>query len=151
MPDTPDPIEHVPPTFAEAEKINAYTLARLWADRFRLPVRVAPEKAAAVGLAVRTADHEIEELATMAALRYWLDTWMGNQMHAALRCGAGVDQVAAAAGVTPADVVRQWRRFDQGQRELWTTLPAIARTDEHDQVDAVLTAWESRADAEVAR
>lgn len=127
-------------TFAAAEKINPYELARRWADRLRLPTRVAPEKAEAVGLAVRTAEDELDELATMSALRTWLDRWTANQIHAALRSGATVEQVAAASGKTTAEVVACWRKYDAGQRDLWQSMPNIARTAEHDQVAAILAA-----------
>lgn len=135
----PTPPERVI-TFAEAEKIGAYELARRWGDRFRLPVSIAPEKAAGLGVDVRTADDELDELATMSALRSWLDRWTPTQIHTALRTGATVDQVAAATGKTTVGVAECWREWDAGQRRLWHTYPDMDRTAEHDQVAEILGA-----------
>src|SRR5689334_1630275 len=76
---TPPAIPERVTIFDAAEKVNPYELARHWGDRLRLPTRVAPEKAKAVGLDVRTAEDELEELAIMSALRSWLDRWTANQ------------------------------------------------------------------------
>lgn len=132
-----DEIEH-PLTFAEAEKVNAYELARRWGDPTRLPVRVPVKEAEARGFRVRATEHELEELATMSALRAWLDRWTAVQIHRALQDGATVDQVAAAVGTTPAEVAATWREWDAGQRHLWQTYPDMAKTTEHDQVAALL-------------
>jgi hypothetical protein len=126
-----DEIEH-PLTFAEAEKVNAYELARRWGGSTRFPARLKGEES--------QAERELEELAVMAALRRWLERWTPAQIHRALLAGASVDQVAAAAGMTPDDVAATWRAWDVGQRQLWQTYPDMDKTAKHDQVEAMLRA-----------
>jgi hypothetical protein len=122
-----------PLTFAEAEQLPPYELARLWGSQ-PWPVRVSSEVATERGIPVRTVEHELQELAVMAALQSWLDRWEPLLIHRALSTGASVDQVAAAAGATPAEVATRWQEWSSGQRQLWLAYPDMDRTAEHDQV-----------------
>jgi hypothetical protein len=125
-----------PLTFAEAEKANAYELAQRWLDHDHFPVRITE----AHGFRLRTVESELEELATMSALRSWLERWTPLQIHLALLAGGSIDQVAAAVGVTADEAAATWRAWDAGQRQLWQTFPDMARAAEHDQVADILAA-----------
>lgn len=137
--DLPGAAGQAPPervtTCAAAEKISPYEMARRWGGHLRLPPSIAPEKAA--GPNVRTVE---DELATISALRHWLERWTATRLHAALRTGATVEQVAAASGKTTTAVAECWRQWDAGQRHLWRTYPDMDRTAKHDQVAAILAA-----------
>jgi hypothetical protein len=110
---------------------NPYTLAEYWADRRRWPVpgRQTPADA-------------LHELAVMATLADWLRRWLPINIHAALLGGAGVDAVAAAAGVAPREVRSLWEPWADGQVELWHTSNPHRRIGldpaERDQVRALL-------------
>jgi hypothetical protein len=116
-------------TFEAAEGENAFTLARMWADQ---PWPIMREQ--------RDQGDELEELAVMAAVTKWLTAWLPAQIHHALLTGASVDQVAAAAGMTPADVAARWRTWSAGQRTYTAGVLTRDITTPHDQVAAVLAA-----------
>ena len=127
------------PTYASAKEANAYALARKWADQNDWPARLPREVAERAGLAVRELSHELDELATMAALRYWLDAWTPAQIHHALMAGATVDQVAAAIGTDRDDVTRRWHTWSDGQRRLERDLPNLtSHAAEYDHIAALL-------------
>jgi len=94
----------LPSTFAQAQESSPFELARIWGDVMTWPV-----------LDHRTAQHCVQELAVMAALAAWLQRWLPLQVHRAALAGATLDQITAAAGTAPGDVVAMWQQWAQGQ------------------------------------
>ncbi|MBW6432197.1 hypothetical protein KZ829_00355 [Actinoplanes hulinensis] len=92
-------------TFEDATRVGAYELSRRWAD--------------SVGKVGRTADGEIQELATMAALAHWLTRWLPTQTHRAALAGADRVTIAAALGVTVEEAAARWSEWARGQRDLY--------------------------------
>lgn len=122
-----------PITFTDAERQGAYALATQWVDT-SLPL--LPEE--------RAAGDELAELATMSALRSWLERWQPIHIHRALLLGASVAQVQAALGAADAEAVRQrWETWAQRQRALYESAaeqghPSIGVSHaEYDRVAAV--------------
>jgi hypothetical protein len=126
-------------TFEEAELLGAYPLARLWSDTMRLPVDIPAETARKAGVAVRTVEHDLDEVAVMAALASWLRRWLPISMHRALLRGASIEEVAAASGVEFREATRMWREWSDGQRHLQREMPHLPdHTAEHDRVDELI-------------
>lgn len=126
-------------TFEDAELLGAYPLAQLWADPARLPVDVPAEAARRAGITVRTVEHDLDEVAVMAALASWLRRWLPISMHRALLRGASIEEVAAAAGVEFREATRMWREWSDGQRSLQREKPYLPdHTAEYDQVDELI-------------
>jgi hypothetical protein len=120
-------------TFREAERVGAYQLAGRWAS-WSGPIRSSE----------RTAAYEIDELATMAALRAWLTRWLPIQIHRVLLKGGTLDQAADAADMTPDEVTAAWRTWAAGQRHLRETLPGLKdHSAEYDAVELLLAAAEA--------
>jgi len=116
-------------TYAEAEQFGAYRLATRWT---------------AIRAAEQTVATEVDELATMAALRTWLTRWLPMQVHRVLLLGGTVDQAAAAAGLTHEEITAAWRDWAAGQRRLQETLPDLPdRSEQYDAVELVLAAAEA--------
>jgi hypothetical protein len=118
-------------TFEDATRVGAYALSRRWAD--------------SIGEVGRTADGEIQELATMAALAHWLTRWLPGQVHRAALAGAGRVDIAAALGVSVNEVSARWSEWTRGQRALYdlyaddgSVRPLGLSPDEYVQVAAVL-------------
>jgi hypothetical protein len=117
-------------TFEAASAVGAYALSRRWAD--------------STGEAERTADGELDQLATMAALAHWLTRWLPIQIHRAARAGASRTSIAAAMGVTVPEVMTRWTEWAQGQRDLYDLCHDDGKTpigltaEEFAQVAAVL-------------
>lgn len=118
---------------------NPFELAAVWADRTRWPL-----------LADRTVVTELHELAVMTTLADWLRRWTPIHIHGAIRLGASVPAVAAAAGVAPNRVRELWEPWAAGQVDMWTTSNPARRVgldpDERDLVRAVLNAYDQAAD-----
>lgn len=116
-------------TFDEAHHVDAYELARRWADT-RRPGGDRP------------VEYELDELATMAALADWLTRWLPIHIHQALLGGASLEDVATATGLGVGDVVHRWVKWSDGQRRLWARGgPGVRdRSDEHDRVAALIEA-----------
>lgn len=123
-------------TFEEAELLGGYPLALLWSDPMRLPVDVPAEAAQKAGIPVRTMEHDLDEVAVMAALAAWLRRWLPISMHRALLRGASIEEVAAAAGVEFREATRMWREWSDGQRNLQREMPD--RIAEYNRVDELV-------------
>src|SRR5947199_5097712 len=97
----------VPPVrFADAEKINPFQLLVDLHDHvLTRPAR--PDR-----------DDALVELALSAAVVSWWTRWQPSQIHAALRAGADLTDIAAATGLEPVDIVRRWRRWADVQSQL---------------------------------
>jgi arylsulfatase A-like enzyme len=109
---------------------HPYALAEYWADRTRWPL-----------VSEQTPGDALHEVAVMATLADWLRRWLPIHVHAALAGGAGVEAVAAAAGVAPHELRREWQRWAAGQVDLWHTSNPDRRIGldpaERDQVRAL--------------
>ncbi|MFP5372405.1 MAG: hypothetical protein ACLGI3_16880 [Actinomycetes bacterium] len=117
-------------THDAAVQLGAYPLARRWLERPR------PDNNATGAL-----DH----LAVMAGLRTWLTRWLPLQVHEAVQNGATLDQVAAATGMTVAEVRAHWQEWADGQRALYEREQAAGQEKpiglpqaQYDAVHAVL-------------
>lgn len=93
----------LPSTFAEAERMRPFDLARIWGNVLTWPV---------VG---RTAQDCLEELAVMSALAYWLERWLPLQVHRAALAGASLEGIAAAAGTAPGAAAAMWQEWADRQ------------------------------------
>ncbi|MFV2103698.1 hypothetical protein [Micromonospora sp. LOL_024] len=97
-----------PPTrFADAEEINPFKLLLDLHDR-------ALARTAGRG----RADAVLAELALSAAVVSWWARWQPSVIHAALRAGADLADVADATGLDASDVVRRWWRWVDVQMRL---------------------------------
>ena len=85
-----------PVTFRAAEKLGAFDLAQLWADRTAWPIDE------------RSAYDELAELATMSALATWLTRWMPIAIHGAMLAGARPEAVAGALGGSLQVAYERW-------------------------------------------
>lgn len=114
-------------THDDAVKIGAYPLARRWLERPR------PDT---------DATGVLEHLAVMAGLRTWLTRWLPLQVHEAVLNGATLDQVAAATGMSAAEVRSRWQTWADAQRDLYERDQASGRAKplglSRPQYDAVL-------------
>ncbi|GAA4714790.1 hypothetical protein [Phytohabitans rumicis] len=96
-----------PPTrFTDAEKINPFQLLINLHDH---TLDHAPDP---------TPDGVLAELALAAAVVAWWSRWQPITIHAALRAGATVTDVAAATGLDTGEVVRRWTRWADVQTKL---------------------------------
>jgi hypothetical protein len=113
--------------------VGEYELAHWWANLANRPI--GPE---------RTTDDELAELAALAVLARRITRRVPLTAHQALRSGATVDAVVAAAGMEPAELYRGWREWADGQRDRRTGAddgtPIGLDQAEYDQVHAVLLA-----------
>jgi hypothetical protein len=92
-----------PTRFDEAEKINPFQLLiDLHDHALSCSSDAAPDGALA-------------ELALAAAVTAWWSRWQPMTIHAALRAGATVNEVAAATGLDEAEVVHRWTRWTNAQ------------------------------------
>jgi hypothetical protein len=94
------PIEPLPVTFAEAERLNPCTLAAVWGDRGRWPLTPSVTDRLA---------------ALMCALGTWLRRWLPLSVHRAAVAGAGLAEVTAAAGLDVDQVHRLWTQWADRQ------------------------------------
>jgi len=94
-----------PITFNAAERLNAFDLAHLWADRTAWPIDE------------RTHYDELAELACMAALTAWLGRWIPIAIHGALIAGAKPEAVAGAFGASLDVTFRRWDEWASRMRD----------------------------------
>jgi hypothetical protein len=95
-----------PTRFDEAEKINPF---QLLIDLHDHALSRAPGPAP---------DGALAELALAAAATAWWSRWQPITIHAALRAGANVTDVAAATGLDETEVARRWTRWTDVQTTL---------------------------------
>jgi hypothetical protein len=99
-----DPPER-PVTFNAAERLGAFELAALWADRMAWPIDE------------RTPYDELSELACMSALAWWLTQWMPIAIHGAMLAGAKPEAVAGALGNSLHAAFERWDEWASRQRD----------------------------------
>jgi hypothetical protein len=95
-----------PTRFDEAEKINPF---QLLIDLHDHALSCSPDP---------TPDGALAELTLAAAVTAWWSRWQPITIHAALRAGATVVDVAAAIGLGEAEVVRRWTQWTNTQTTL---------------------------------
>jgi hypothetical protein len=100
----PDPPER-PVTFNAAERLGAFELAALWADRMAWPIEE------------RTPYDELSELACMSALAWWLNHWLPIAIHGAMLAGAKPEAVAGALGTSLHEAFERWDEWALRQRD----------------------------------
>lgn len=88
-----------PASFAAAEKINSY---QLLIDLYDHAITRPAQPSSADALA---------ELALAAAVVTWWRRWQPAMIHATLRSGADLADIAAATGLDITEVVRRWQRW----------------------------------------
>lgn len=114
--------------FEQAKHAGAYDLATRW---LRPPDGSSPE--------TLTVDAQLNELAVMSGLAFWMKTWLPIHMHRALMVGASVEEVAEACGLEFAEVTKAWREWSDGQRHLLEQVVGMPDiTAEVDQVDDLI-------------
>jgi hypothetical protein len=97
----------VPPVrFSDAEKINAF---QVLIDLYDHALKHAPE---------RSRNGALTELALAAAVVSWWSRWQPITIHAALRSGATLGDIAEATGLDANEVVRRWERWADVQIRL---------------------------------
>lgn len=89
-----------PPTsYAATEKINPYQLLTDLHDH-------------AIARSARPSSTDLlAELALAAAVVAWWRRWQPAMIHAALRAGADLADIAAATGLDPVEVIDRWLRW----------------------------------------
>ncbi|MBQ0894191.1 hypothetical protein KBX37_13975 [Micromonospora sp. U56] len=95
-----------PVRFADAEEINPFKLLLDLHDH-------AVVRTAAFGR-----DEALTELALSAAVVSWWTRWQPSVIHAALRAGADLADIADATGLDVSEVVRRWQRWVSVQTRL---------------------------------
>lgn len=136
----PDPPEH-PVTFADAQRVHPLDLARRFGDVLRWlgPQPLATDVPPVDPRRVERLPLELEKLATVRALHDHLDRITAHRIHQAVISGATAEQVAAAAGLSHADVAAIWAAWADGQRQLERDLPHLPqRTAQFEHVAQVL-------------
>jgi hypothetical protein len=94
-----------PVTFNAAERLGAFELAALWADRMAWPIEE------------RTPYDELSELACMSALAAWLNRWLPMAIHGAMLGGAKPEAVAGALGNDLQVAFERWQEWASRQRD----------------------------------
>ncbi|MGI5180580.1 hypothetical protein ACQEVZ_30130 [Dactylosporangium sp. CA-152071] len=95
-----------PIRFVDAEKVNPFQVLLELHDH-------------AIGRPATPSRRDVlAELALAAAVVSWWSRWQPMSIHAALRAGADLADIAAATGLDPADVVRRWLRWTDVQTRL---------------------------------
>ncbi|MGK5441651.1 hypothetical protein ACSNN7_07475 [Micromonospora sp. URMC 105] len=95
-----------PARFADAEKINPFKLL------------LDPHDCAVARTAVSGRDDALAELALSAAVVSWWTRWQPSLIHAVLRAGADLADVADATALGVSEVVRRWQRWADVQTRL---------------------------------
>jgi hypothetical protein len=119
------PAEEPPTTFAEAEQRNAYTLLHELYDH-GVTADIEGERR-------NDPRHHLTGLALSSAVVAWWSRWQPIMMHRALKAGASLADVAAAAGVPETEVNERWSTWAEQQTQVmvgdWRSLdPAEAET-----------------------
>jgi hypothetical protein len=117
------PAEEPPVTFAEAERHNAYALLQELYDH-GMTVDIEGERR-------NDPRHHLAGLALSSAVVAWWSRWQPIMMHRALKAGASLSEVAAAAGVPETEVCERWSAWAEQQTQVmigdWRSLdPAEA-------------------------
>lgn len=99
------PVER-PVRFADAEEINPFKLL------LDLHDHAVTRTAASGPVGV------LAELALSAAVVSWWTRWQPSMIHAALRAGADLTDIADATGLDTSEVVRWWQRWVNVQMRL---------------------------------
>lgn len=95
-----------PVRFVDAEEVNPFQVLLELHDH-------------AVGRPATPSRHDLlAELALAAAVVSWWSRWQPMSIHAALRAGVDLADIAAATGLDPAEVVRRWLRWTDVQTQL---------------------------------
>lgn len=102
VPDTRPPV-----TFIEAVAHNPFKLLTELHDH-----------AMALRLHDKPPTFHLTELALSAAVVAWWSRWQPIAMHRALAAGAGLAEVAAAAGTTKTEAYERWSRWANEQTQL---------------------------------
>ncbi|NJP32861.1 hypothetical protein [Micromonospora thermarum] len=92
--------------FVDAEVINPFKLLVDLHDH------------AVARTAARGRNDALAELALSAVVVSWWTRWQPTMIHAALRAGAGLADIAEATGLEVGEVVRRWRRWTDVQTRL---------------------------------
>jgi len=103
---TPTRSTEPPVRFADAEEINPFKLLLDLHDH-ALAWTAAPGR-----------DDVLKELALSAAVVSWWTRWQPATIHAALRTGADLADIAEATGLDVSEVVQRWRRWIDVQTRL---------------------------------
>jgi hypothetical protein len=94
-----------PLTFRAAEKLGAFELAELWADRAAWPIDE------------RTQYDELSELAVMSALGKWLRQWQPIAIHDAMLAGVCPGALEGALGNSLQVAFNRWHEWAVQQRD----------------------------------
>jgi hypothetical protein len=111
-----------PVTFNAAERLGAFELAQLWADRTAWPIEE------------RTPYDELSELACMSALAWWLNCWQPIAIHGAMVAGAKPEAVAGALGSSLQVTFDCWHKWASRQREFIVNGKPGLTADEYEAV-----------------
>jgi hypothetical protein len=95
-----------PVRFVDAERINPF---QVLIDLHDHALGHSPEP---------SRDEALAELALAAAVVSWWSRWQPITIHAALRSGASLADIAAATGLDAQEVVRRWERWTDVQTRL---------------------------------
>jgi hypothetical protein len=117
----PEPPER-PVTLNAAERLGAFELAQLWADRTAWPVDE------------RTPYDELAELACMSALAKWLRRWQPVAIHGAMLAGARPEAVAGALGNSLQVAFDRWHEWASMQLDFVVGGRLGITQDEYDAV-----------------
>ncbi|MDG6110248.1 hypothetical protein Daura_03975 [Dactylosporangium aurantiacum] len=95
-----------PIRFVDAEKVNPFQVLLELHNQ-------------TIGRPATPSRHDVlAELALAAAVVSWWSRWQPMSIHAALRAGADLADIATATGLDPADVVQRWLRWTDVQTRL---------------------------------
>jgi hypothetical protein len=111
-----------PVTFNAAERLGAFELAALWADRMAWPIEG------------RTPYDELAELACMSALAWWLNHWLPIAIHGAMLAGAKPEAVAGALGSSLDAAFERWHEWASRQRDFIIAGKPGITEEEHEVV-----------------
>lgn len=119
-------------TYADAAAIGGHQLARRVADQI-------------IGHLHDDAPTQIDQLATIAALRDRLADWLPITIHKALQAGASVEDIGAAVEMRPHEVLHRWRMWADGQKQLNADRPGLGMDPgEYDQVAEIIRRAEAK-------
>lgn len=117
-----DEVPERPVTFRAAERLGAFELAQLWADRTAWPIDE------------RTQYDELSELACMSALGTWLRRWQPVAIHSAMLAGTRPEAVAGALGNSLQVAFDRWHEWASRQRDFVVDGQLGIPQDEYEKV-----------------